>query len=417
MPAPGETILYVRCADDADESARVYAFTAVPSNSLGADGDMAIIVNGGSSKLQQRIGGTWTDVAGGGGGSVSSVFGRTGAVVAVSGDYTSTTVTNSSGVSGATVTAALNTLDGQRLPAGGALGNVIEKDSGTDYDVSWTDSPHLTLRSSAPTTPGSNLVRVYARRVAAPALCIVGPNGVTMPLQTMLGTRNQTIIRPNTTTSVSAVGNTVTSVGTLSHPTPDNTYGWMTNFASAASANATAGTGNNGVLWRRGASSSSLAGFFFIGRIALPDASYDETGATTGSRIFVGLTSGTMAASVGSDTPTGDYFGFQRCHVNGGLTHTNWQVISRDNVTTSRDDTGLPFAAASVYQVALFCPPGSSDIYWRIDNITAGTTAEGVKSTNLPRTTINMRSGMQVATINAVARNIRMGILVTEDGQ
>ena len=45
------------------------------------------------------------------GGAVSSVFGRTGAVVAVSGDYTSALVTNTSGVTGATVTDALNTID------------------------------------------------------------------------------------------------------------------------------------------------------------------------------------------------------------------------------------------------------------------------------------------------------------------
>jgi len=43
-------------------------------------------------------------------GLVFSVFDRTGAVVAVAGDYTSTQVTNSSTVTGATVTAALNSL-------------------------------------------------------------------------------------------------------------------------------------------------------------------------------------------------------------------------------------------------------------------------------------------------------------------
>lgn len=43
-------------------------------------------------------------------GAVSSVFGRTGAVVAANGDYNSTQVTNSSGVTGATVTSALNAL-------------------------------------------------------------------------------------------------------------------------------------------------------------------------------------------------------------------------------------------------------------------------------------------------------------------
>lgn len=52
----------------------------------------------------------------GGGAPVASVFGRTGVVVAVAGDYTSTLITNLSGVSGATVTAALNTLDAAITP-------------------------------------------------------------------------------------------------------------------------------------------------------------------------------------------------------------------------------------------------------------------------------------------------------------
>lgn len=43
-------------------------------------------------------------------GAVTSVFTRTGAVTAQSGDYTSTQITNSSGVSGSSVTAALNAL-------------------------------------------------------------------------------------------------------------------------------------------------------------------------------------------------------------------------------------------------------------------------------------------------------------------
>lgn len=48
---------------------------------------------------------------GGGGGAVSSVFARTGAVVAVSGDYAASDVTNDSGVAGADVAAALDTLE------------------------------------------------------------------------------------------------------------------------------------------------------------------------------------------------------------------------------------------------------------------------------------------------------------------
>lgn len=57
--------------------------------------------------------------AGGGGGSVSTVFGRTGTVVAVSGDYTATQVTNTpaGNIASTTVQAALNELDTEKEPA------------------------------------------------------------------------------------------------------------------------------------------------------------------------------------------------------------------------------------------------------------------------------------------------------------
>jgi len=50
--------------------------------------------------------------------AVLSVFGRVGAVVAAAGDYTSSQITNASAVTGATVTAALNTLNSALATAG-----------------------------------------------------------------------------------------------------------------------------------------------------------------------------------------------------------------------------------------------------------------------------------------------------------
>lgn len=58
---------------------------------------------------------------GGGGGDVASVFGRTGAVVAVDGDYTSDQITNASGVSGTNVSDALDALDTDLATAEGTI--------------------------------------------------------------------------------------------------------------------------------------------------------------------------------------------------------------------------------------------------------------------------------------------------------
>lgn len=87
---------------------------AAPAGACSPDGLLHVA---GDSTLYGCVSGSWSAISGGGGGAVSSVFGRAGAVVAASGDYTSTLVTNSSGVSGATVGAALDTLDAGKAAA------------------------------------------------------------------------------------------------------------------------------------------------------------------------------------------------------------------------------------------------------------------------------------------------------------
>jgi len=59
----------------------------------------------------------WVQTNGGGGGAVSSVFGRTGAVVAAASDYDASQVDNDSGVTGAFVKDALDTLDSGKAAA------------------------------------------------------------------------------------------------------------------------------------------------------------------------------------------------------------------------------------------------------------------------------------------------------------
>ncbi len=87
--------------------------------------------------------------AGGGGGAVSSVFGRTGAVTANNGDYTATKITNmpSGGIAATTVQAALNELDSEKLSAevDGSTTNEIELPS-----QSGNSGKYLTTDGSTP---------------------------------------------------------------------------------------------------------------------------------------------------------------------------------------------------------------------------------------------------------------------------
>lgn len=86
--------------DDVQEFANLAAFPAT--------GEAGIIyVAQDTHRTYRWSGSAYVAIAAG---NVDTVFGRSGNIVAVAGDYTSTQVNNSSSVSGATVTAALNTL-------------------------------------------------------------------------------------------------------------------------------------------------------------------------------------------------------------------------------------------------------------------------------------------------------------------
>jgi hypothetical protein len=81
--------------------------------------------------------------SGGGGGAVSSVFGRTGAVVAVAGDYDSDEVTNASTVVGVTVSDALDTIEGVITTIISTIGSLLASMIGNDSAV-----PGATVRDA-----------------------------------------------------------------------------------------------------------------------------------------------------------------------------------------------------------------------------------------------------------------------------
>lgn len=184
----------------------------------------------------------------------------------------------------------------------------------------------------------------------------------------------------------------------------------ITGAASAATATVTCDQGN--YLVRRGANSSAAwGGFDFVADVAATDASYDESGASTGSRIHVGLTSGTMAQCLSADygrTSDSAAF-FAREHVNGGALDTNWQFCTQDQTAKANVDTGMPFTPSNLYRFRIYCPVGGATVYWWIWDLTAGTSASGSTSTSIPLTTTNMRWGIGLYTVDAVAR--RLGLV------
>jgi hypothetical protein len=259
-----------------------------------------------------------------------------------------------------------------------------------------------------PSAPAPDNLKFYAKNVSGRMLPkIIGPSGLNTPLQPSFFQNNITMINTLATTALGTFGQTITTVGTISHPTPTEQYGYMANIAGAGTAGITNGTGMSATSLFIG-SGAGANGFFVFGRIAFPDASYNQSGASTGSRIFAGVTSVTMAAQVASDNIAGSFAGFARNHSDTGRQDTNWQFITKDGATQNVVDTGLIFTVQNVYDFFVYCRPQGTTINWRIDNVTDGTTAEGSTSANLPAGSTPLRAGVQMQTVNAVVRNLRL---------
>jgi hypothetical protein len=314
---------------------------------------------------------------------------------------------------------ASGTWNGLRIVANttGAVANVRENGiklegptspgSGTEVglviDANWDAGLQLSSKSTDPGTPSTDSIYVFSRLIAGRSLLRQkGSSGVAFAYQPALFEQAIAFQGPNTTTTTTSFGSSWTVDTTASHPAATETYGYATNFATAATANDTAGVTQAANQWFRGSAAGSN-GYFYVGRVSVPDASYGA--GATGSRIWVGLSSQTTATMTNADNPAGDYNGFQYSTNRGDA---NWQFITKNNVTQNVVNTTLAFTAQKVYDFYVYTAPQGTTVYWRVDNLTDGTTQVGSTATNLPTTTTAMRAGAGIQTLTTTARNIRV---------
>jgi hypothetical protein len=91
--------------------------------------------------------------------------------------------------------------------------------------------------------------------------------------------------------------------------------------------------------------------------------------------------------------------------------------MTKDGTTQSISSTILPFQINVVFDMFIYCPPypNNGTIYYRIDNVSSSTTAEGTTSSNLPAGDTALRPGFYIGnTGTAVARNIRINRMYVE---
>lgn len=294
---------------------------------------------------------------------------------------------------------------------------------GTGWDIGLdvqSGGLQLAALSSNPPTPASGDLRVYAKTIAGRTMLkSMGSSGVDYALQPSLFQQSVFLETPGTgatTTTYSATGGSTTSVGTLNAAIGGVTeaQGFMANIATGTTAGNTAGTGNNVAQYFRGSVSNGADGFFYFTRISLPDALAKYANSTTGSRLWFGLTDQSNATMVGSDNPAGNYAGIQFSGVRD-TAPADFKFITKNNTTQHVTDTGVLLAVSKTYDIYIYCAFQCTSVNWRIDNLTDGTApVEGTETNDLPTATTAMRSGIQIATLEAVAHNLRFQRIYVE---
>jgi len=276
------------------------------------------------------------------------------------------------------------------------------------------DLSTVSPQGSIPGAPSSPMKSLYVKKfLGRNKLVLQGSDGIQEIVRSERYAVPTITVLPNATTTLTTSGAAITSVGTISHPAVTEDAGWMANFQTAASPNATCGTSHT-VATLLAPTTGKSVGFNADWRLHFPDASYNSPGAGQGSRIFVGVSVGTFSTAVLADILTAYTLGFRRISTNA-LTETNWQFVARA-AGTEIDivDTGVPFVIGKTYDFYLSVGSGASTVYWAIRNVTDNTYAEGEYSglyVMVPG--FVHRAGFQMCTINATARNVRMARMLT----
>jgi hypothetical protein len=283
-------------------------------------------------------------------------------------------------------------------------------DIGVDVQSGGIQLADVTTTAGEPATPTAGNLRVYSRLVAGRSMLTQkGASGVNYALQPSLFQQNIMLVTPggSAAATLTSTGGQVTGSGTLNTSIAGTeAAGPMASYTSGAVASSPAGIAATNNSYFRGSLANGADGFFYLMRINLSDATLaDYTSTTTGTRMFFGLTDQTMATMAASNTPAGNFAGFRFIPaLDGGV----MQFVARDGTTLAAPaTTSTTLTSGKSYDMYVYCKPrdATNKVFWRIDNLTDGTSQEGSFTSNLPTATTAMKPMGMIAPMTAVARS------------
>lgn len=308
-------------------------------------------------------------------------------------------------------------------------GDVLTYDEGVGWSknsvlvTTLTNDTHLGYQDWAaianPSAPATDTLRVYARKVAGRMVPKwTPPSGLDTPIQAALWGNNTVLYMPNTGTTAGLNLGTPWAVGTtIAHPQP--TAGMYTQMKRTTSTNVI--TTTNQVLgvssivstaaqfWR--GNGAGLGGFFFFARFGIETLTAASPNAT---RLFVGLQSGTTSVLASDTIPAISCVGLWHDTTDGANVIN---LLTKDGTTATKNaltgSPSTPYATGQGYDFYMFCKPGDSTIYYRLDNLLTGDIlVDSSVTTTLPAATTFMGPvvGMSNGTANITAATVGIGV-------
>lgn len=292
--------------------------------------------------------------------------------------------------------------------------NAVVFSGATSYAAPQT----FTDQSSDPSAPTAGLSKLYTREYATRSYPAVRDSvGWAHAFQPAFSHGTVALITAGPGNTLSTIGNIgiASQAGTLStNAAGSNTYGASMNILSAATTGSIASVESTITALFLTATDGYSGGFYFASTCFFPDTAYGS--GSTGTRIFIGVSDTTQGTVLNSDSPTTTSsigFGYS---TNAG--DTTWHFVTTNGSTGTRTNAVTSFVTQNLYRFYFYAPPGTSTIYWQVDNISAGTSQNGSVTATLPTgTTALIRIINGLMTLSNSARNIGFKQLYVETPQ
>lgn len=254
---------------------------------------------------------------------------------------------------------------------------------------------------SDPLSPATGFLRVYAKNISGRMMPKwKGPSGFDTPFQPALFQNNWVVWNPGAT-SGTMIGSVQTAITAATAVLPTTTN----KFTSLRRSHFTAATGINlmnslrsEAMFFRGAI-AGMGGFFVFFRFGF--ATWTAT-----NRLFVGLCVDTTALLTADPSTKFNTLGFA---VDTGDSAISFMHNDASGAATKDPIEGQPaLASNNVYDAFIYCRSNDNTVYYRLDNVSSGTTIiEASTSTDLP---VNTTMLIATAAIGSGATNAGAGV-------